>query len=110
MRPDGRLAVSITRNSVVIASEVIAPGVTYSSNQRINVRVQATGTSPTMIRAKVWPTTGVEPATWLVSTTDNTTSMQTAGNVGLDTLLSSSASNAPITLSIDDLLVTTVPG
>jgi hypothetical protein len=109
MRSDGRMGLSLTRNSVTIAPEVLVPTLTYTSNAQFNLRVQATGTSPTTLRAKIWPTGNVEPSTWLVSATDSTSTLQTAGNVGFDTLLSSSASNAPITLSVDNLLVTTVP-
>jgi hypothetical protein len=107
MRSDGRLTLRIDRTSTNIAPEVLVPVITYGSNTQLNVRVQATGTSPTTIRAKVWPTGTAEPSTWLVSTTDNTASMQTSGSVGLNIYLSSGATNAPITLSVDDLLVTT---
>jgi hypothetical protein len=107
MRSDGRLTLRIDRNYVVIAPEVLVPAITYANNVQLNVRVQAIGTSRTTIRARVWPTGTAEPSSWLVSTTDNTASMQTAGNVGINIALSSAASNAPITLSVDDLLVTT---
>lgn len=110
MRSDGRLGLSISRNSVAIATEVLVPTHTYASNTQLKLRVQASGTSPTTIRARIWPVASAEPSTWLVSTTDNTAAFQSVGNVGLDTLLSSSATNAPITLSIDDLLVTSPAG
>jgi 3',5'-cyclic AMP phosphodiesterase CpdA len=107
MRPDGRLSLRLGRNYETIAPEVLLPAITYAANVPLNMRVQAIGTSPTTIRAKAWRTGTAEPSSWAVSTTDNTASMQSAGSVGLNVVLSSSASNAPITLSVDDLLVTT---
>jgi trimeric autotransporter adhesin len=107
MCADGRLTLRIDRNYVTIAPEVLVPAMTYASDVKLNVRVQAIGTSPTTIRARVWPADTNEPAAWLVSTTDNTLSMQTGGNVGLNIVLSSSASSTPITLSVDDLQVIT---
>ncbi|GMA86183.1 hypothetical protein GCM10025868_14330 [Angustibacter aerolatus] len=65
-----------------------------------------TGTSPTTLRARVWRAGATEPTTWAVSGTDATAGLQAAGGVGVLTYLSSATTNAPVTLSVDDLRVT----
>jgi hypothetical protein len=84
---------------------VAISGLTYTLGDTLNLRVQTTGASPTTIRAKIWKGTA-EPTGWQISTTDGTAGLQTAGSVGLSPYLSSSATNAPITLRIDQLTVT----
>lgn len=63
-----------------------------------------TGVSPTTIRAKAWAAGASEPSAWTVSSTDSTGALQAPGGIGVLTYLSSSATNAPITLSVDDLV------
>jgi hypothetical protein len=77
-------------------------GLTVAAGDRLNVRVQAFGTSPTTFRAKVWKVGSAEPATWTTSVTDSSASLQAAGAVGLGTYLSGSATNAPVVASFDD--------
>jgi len=104
---DGRVTVRLDRGtSATIAAEVVVPGVRLSPGQELRVRVQTVGTAPTTVRAKVWPAGAAEPAAWLVQTTDSTPGLQAPGTVGLYSYLSSSATNGPITTSIDDLVVT----
>jgi len=110
-RSDGRMAVRLSRApasgaEVTIAPDIIVPGVTYTAADKILVRVQVTGTAPTTIRTKVWRAGTTEPTAWILSVTDSTANLQAAGNPGLVTYLSTTATNAPIALSVDDLLVT----
>jgi PKD repeat protein len=77
-------------------------GVTVDEDDRLNVRVQATGTSPTTLRAKVWKVGTAEPSAWTASVTDSTASLQGAGAVGVKAYLSGSATNAPVVASFDD--------
>ena len=49
----------------------------------LSVRVQVTGTAPTVVRARVWRTGQAEPTTWQVSATDATAGLQVAGAVGV---------------------------
>jgi PKD repeat protein len=107
LRSDGRVGLRVDRGSSVIVPTVIVPGVAYSPNVKLELRVQAIGTSPTTVRARVWPEGTAEPITWTVSTTDSTAGIQSAGWSGLGTWLSSSATNAPVTLSIDEFVLTT---
>lgn len=82
-------------------------GLTVAAGESLQVRVAASGTSPTSLRAKVWKTGTAEPDTWRLSATDTTTALQTAGGVGLGTYLSSSATNAPTVATFDDLVART---
>ncbi len=79
------------------------PG-TVAPGDRLRVRVQVTGTAPTLVRAKIWRVGEVEPSTWRVSATDTTPALQTSGGLGIVAHLSSGAGNAPVTVSVDDLL------
>lgn len=78
-------------------------GLTYQPGMVLQVRVQAFGTSPTTLRAKVWRTGTAEPATWTASVTDTTAALQAPGAIGLRSYLSSSATNAPVVASFDNL-------
>jgi hypothetical protein len=62
------------------------------------VRFQVSGTSPTTLKVKVWPSTSPQPAAWTLTATDSTAGLQAAGAVGLTTYLSGSTTNAPTTV------------
>jgi PKD repeat protein len=87
----------------VLAAETQIPGITMAAGQQLLVRVQVTGTSPTTVRARVWKAGTTEPTTWQKTATDSTAGFQAAGGVGLYLYLSGSATNAPITMAVDDL-------
>jgi PKD repeat protein len=110
LRSDGLVGVSILRVDAagvqtVIKSEVTVAGYHFVAGDKLNVRFQVTGTSPTTLRAKVWPAALTEPATWLVTGTDSTAGLQAPGSVGFIAYLSGSGTNAPITTSFDNLYV-----
>ena len=86
-----------------LVSKVLT-GVTYTAGTSYTVRMQAWGTSPTNLRAKVWATSASEPTAWFVSATDSAASLQSAAGVAMVTYLSGSATNAPVTISITGLL------
>ena len=86
--------VSGTQTTLVAARTL--PGVTYTAAMPLKVRLQVTGTAPTTIRVKVWPASGTEPTSWLETTTDTTTALQSTGTIALTSYLSSSATNAPL--------------
>ena len=106
----GAVALELCRRSAsgtetVVQAAVTVPG-TYAVGETLNLRLQVTGTSPTTLRAKVWESGTAEPATWQRSATDTTAGLQTAGSVGITPYLSSSATNSPVTLQVDELTVT----
>ena len=107
---NGAVNVEIVRQasngSETTIQAAVAAGVTYAVGDMLNIRVQVLGTSPTTIRAKVWKVGTVEPAAWQRSVTDTTTGLQASGSVGVWAYHSSSATNAPNTVRLDELLVT----
>ena len=82
----------------------VVPGITGAPGQMISVRFEVTGTDPTQLRLKVWPAGTAEPGAWLLTASDADAALQVAGNVGVSTYLSGSSTNAPLTVSIDNLL------
>ncbi|NTW38914.1 MAG: PKD domain-containing protein, partial [Cellulomonadaceae bacterium] len=103
----GAVTVQAMSGSTALASVTMATP--YTAGDRLQVRVEVTGTAPTTVRAKVWPVGTPEPAAWQVTGTDATATLQVAGTVGLVSYLSGSATNAPVAVSFDDLVVTPLP-
>jgi trimeric autotransporter adhesin len=99
-----------TGTETAILGETTVPGLAYSPGTVLRVRFQAVGTAPTTLRAKVWADGAGEPASWQAAATDTTSALQVAGGIGLWTYLSSSATNAPVTLTIDNLSSTRTGG
>jgi hypothetical protein len=103
----GALGVGIERTTSTgfASTGVQATGVTYSANTGYRMRMEVAGTT---IRARAWLASGAEPSTWHATMTDD--SLAGAGNVGVRAILTSGNTNTlPVTLSVDDLVVTS-PG
>ncbi|MFD3443753.1 PKD domain-containing protein [Microbacteriaceae bacterium 4G12] len=100
---DGSTSVQVMRDSTSLQN-VALPGVRFAAGERMQIRVQATGVSPTTVRAKVWPLGAAEPDAWQVSATDATAGLQQAGSIGLRSYLSGSA-GSPIAFTFDGLKV-----
>ncbi|HEX6246478.1 MAG TPA: PKD domain-containing protein [Nocardioidaceae bacterium] len=83
--------------------QTVATGLTYQAGEDLWLRVDAVGTSPTTLRAKIWRAGTPEPSVWTAQVTDNTAGLQTAGSIGIRPVLPSTVTNAPITVSVDDL-------
>ena len=83
---------------------VTVPGGSLAVNQRIRIRVQGFGASPTTLRAKIWSATAAEPDAWLETVTDSTDGLQVAGSVGLASNLAGNFNTSVI--RIDDLVAT----
>ncbi|WP_165478292.1 PKD domain-containing protein [Arthrobacter sp. S39] len=86
-----------------IATGAAIPGLNYAVGDRLGIRLQVTGTSPTTVRARVWELGTAEPSSWQRTVTDSTAALQAAGSIGVMTYLSGSATNAPITVLLDDV-------
>ena len=108
LRADGSVALALARRigstETVLVPAALLPGLAYGPGDTINIRTQVSGTNPTTVRARVWKAGQPEPTVWQASTTDATAGLQVAGSIGLNSYLSSSATNTPITLRLDDLL------
>lgn len=98
----GAVQAQVQRSGTTLRA-VTVPGLVFATGDRLRVRVQAVGASPTTVRVKVWRVGSAEPAAWQVSVTDATTGLQAPGGVGLTTYLSSGASPSTAAVSVDDL-------
>ncbi|WP_353650900.1 PKD domain-containing protein [Nakamurella sp. A5-74] len=78
---------------------------TVSAGAPVNVQLELTGSAPTALRAKAWPSTTSEPTGWTATGTDSTAALQGPGAVGLETYVSSSAT-APVTVAMDRFFAT----
>ncbi|MCP2336853.1 LamG-like jellyroll fold domain-containing protein [Actinomadura rupiterrae] len=85
-----------------IGGEKVVPGIAFKAWTRLRVRVQAVGTAPTTLRAKVWVAGQSEPSAWQVSATDTTAALQRAGGVGVRAYTAKTTA-VPVRLSLDDL-------
>nr|WP_231710010.1 LamG-like jellyroll fold domain-containing protein [Arthrobacter zhangbolii] len=102
---NGTVNVSLNRDGTFIVPEKAVPGLAYQVGDKLSVRAQATGTTPTTLRIKVWKSGTTEPAGWQLSTTDNTAALQVPGRTGVGVYLSGSASNAPVFSLWDNLWI-----
>lgn len=111
---NGAVALSLVRVSATgaeteLASQVTVAGLVLSAGEVVNLRVQAVGSGTTSLRARAWKAGTSEPTTWQRAATDTTSGLQATGGVGLSSYLSSSATNAPITLRFDNVAILSVP-
>ena len=99
--------VSSSGSETALGPQTIISGLTYSVGGQWQTRLQVTGINPTTLRARVWKVGGTEPSSWAVTATDSTAGLQTKGSIGLTDYLSSTATNAPIAISYDNLVAMT---
>ncbi|WP_233189025.1 LamG domain-containing protein [Subtercola sp. Z020] len=107
LKNNGTAAVALTAlqgssTASTLANEVVVPG-SIVAGTKLSVRLQVTGTSPTTIRAKVWPSGTAEPTAWTVSATDSFAGLQAPGAIGLLSYVSGSATNAPQQVTVQEL-------
>ncbi|GEA88977.1 metallophosphoesterase [Cellulomonas cellasea] len=107
----GAVSVGLTRTAgsseTALAPSTVVPGLTHVVGQRLQVRVQVTGTSPTTVRARVWRAGDPEPSAWQLTATDATAGLQAAGEIGAYLYLSSSATGTPLVAQLDDVVART---
>lgn len=107
--PDGGAIVHVLRNGSPVVGGIVQ-GMSVEAGESLNVAVQAEGTSPTVVRVKVWQAGEAEPSGWNYTLTDSTPGLQEAGSVGVGGYLSGAASNAPINVSFSDVWAGPTPG
>lgn len=104
-RPDGTLRLSAARTeSGFVVSNIIPSMGAYQINTPYRLIGEVMGTSPTNIRAKIWPVGNPEPG-WDLQTTDSTVGYQAAGYPTMRLNQASAVSNKPITYTVDNLLI-----
>ena len=105
---NGAVAVWLARmqsGAETVLTSVTVPGLTFAPGDQISVREQVSGTSPTTVRVKVWKVGSPEPAAWLLTGTDSAAALQNPGSVGLYTYVSSSSTNGPVVVGVDNVWV-----
>ncbi|SHE24666.1 right-handed parallel beta-helix repeat-containing protein [Actinomyces glycerinitolerans] len=78
---------------------------TFSPGMRVNVIVEAVGTSPTTLQAKVWLGETSAPTEWDATATDDDPRLQRRGVVRINTYLSGSATSTGQALKVAVLSV-----
>lgn len=96
VKSTGAVALVLKQGTTVLSNTTV-PGVTYTADQKLTLRLQVTGASPTTVKAKVWPTGQAEPAAWLSTVTDSTAGLQAPGSVALQATLSASSTAGTVT-------------
>jgi PKD repeat protein len=107
--PAGAIRLNLTRTvggTATTLKSLNLSGLTYTAGEPIRVRFTVTGSGTTSLSGKVWKTGTAEPATAQITATDTTASLQVAGGFALYNYLGSSATTFPVTISVDDLLLT----
>lgn len=99
-----------TERSGTLLTGGTLPGLTLASGDRLRVRVQVEGTSPTTVRTRAWKVGSTEPTTWQYMAADSTAALQAGGGVRLTTYASSTVTGGAVIARYDDLLVTGVGG
>ena len=103
----GATQINLQLNTDTLLKTATIPGLTFNNGDKIQLRLQVTGTNPTTINAKAWKTGTPEPATWQLTTTDTTTTLQTTGSIGIYSYLSSTGAPNPLPVTFDNLQATT---
>ena len=101
------LARTVSGTETLLPGGGVVSGLTAGAGDRFEVRVQATGTGTTTLRAKIWKSGTTEPTAWTRTGTDTTAALQVAGSVGTYYYLSGSATNGPVVISTDGVRVRT---
>lgn len=99
-------AVQLQLNSLQSAETTLAAanitGLSVAAGERLAVRMQVVGSSPTTIRAKVWTAGAAEPAAWQLTTTNTVPELQDAGAVGYSVSTAGSVTTGANTVRLDD--------
>lgn len=103
----GAVVLGLTRvvdgDETPIGATVTVPGLSYVRGDVLRLRFQATGTGTTALSARIWKVGAVEPSAPQITRTDGAPALQRAGGVGVYSYLSTSATAAPVRLSVDNL-------
>ena len=78
LRAGGTVGISLVRVNasggaeVALQAAINVPGLAYVAGDRLNVRLQVVGASPTTLNLKVWKAGTTEPSAWQRTATDST--------------------------------------
>ncbi|PCC34446.1 PKD domain-containing protein [Glutamicibacter sp. BW77] len=71
----------------------------------LNLKLDVSGTAPTVLAAKAWKEGSAEPSGWQVTATDSFAGMQVPGGVGVSNYMSGSMGNGPMGIQYHSLNV-----
>jgi PKD repeat protein len=101
--------VRIVNGTATTIAGTTLPGIDYTAGTTINLRFQVTGNGTTSTLAgKAWFANTPEPAAPQLQTTDTTAALQGPGSIGIYGYNSSTVTNAPTQITIDNLRTTAV--
>ena len=100
--------IRVINDAVTTLGTQTISGYVYAPGDVMHVRVQATGSATTTLRAMFWVNGQAMPTSWLIQGTDTTASLQTAGGIGIRAYLSSNSTGSAV-LGVDNLAVTSAP-
>lgn len=98
--PNGNLTVQLQQTSSVLVNAPTT--LTMAGGDTVHVRAEASGTSPTTLRFKVWKAGTDEPEDWTATATDSTAVLQAPGDVGLGVYLGGGATRLPFQTNFDN--------
>lgn len=78
------------------------------SNEKINLKLSTTKANPTLVRAKVWPFSAIEPDDWILIAEDSEPAIQESGRFATLFFQSTSEYIGTSKVFVDDLLVNRV--
>lgn len=99
---------TVDGQTTVLNSQVLP--IIYQAGDSLRMRLVVEGTGNAGLSGKVWVAGSPEPTGWQVQATDSTPALQVAGGIGLNSYLSGSATNDPVTASWDNLHVGSIAG
>ena len=86
-------------------TEIVVPNLTYGAGDGLRTRFVLVGSgASTTVSGAVWKAGTSEPAAQLRAT-DGTAELQSAGSIAIQSALGSTATDVPVTLSYDNLLM-----
>ena len=88
-----------TLGSTSVSGVAFAPGTML----RTRFLVRSSSSTTTALSAKIWIAGSAEPAAFQLSRNDSTAGLQGAGSFGIQGYLSSTSTNAPVVVSVDNL-------
>src|SRR5262249_47676768 len=94
----------VTSGEQNLAPELPIAGLNVGAGQWLRIHAEAFGTNPTSLRIRAW-TGSNEPTTWQFTASDSTARLQSGGSNGSRTYASSTLTNGPIVISLDDYAV-----
>jgi hypothetical protein len=110
LRPTSRAlqVLRVVNGAETVVASVVIPGGLVAAGQVLHLRFLVTGSGTATLSGKAWFDGAPEPGAWQVQAVDATTQLQQPGGVGVHAYISSSATNAPVTLTTDNLLANQV--